>query len=115
MVNDVDVARLRRLAALRPEGYRVLSIYFDLDPTNFATAEARKSEITSALDVAGRMIEQGGRDPDALVAARADVERARAELANGFDAKGAQAVALFACGRPTCSSCSSCRGRSPPT
>src|SRR3954462_5871690 len=99
MVNDVDAARLRRLAALRHQGAKVLSVYLDLDPQNFATAEARTSEITSALDAAGRIVDEAGLEHDARVAARADVDRARAELLdNGLDAKGAQAVALFACG-----------------
>src|SRR4051794_16076539 len=99
MVNDVDAARLRRLAALRPQGAKVLSLYLDLDPANFATAEARASEITSALDAAGRMVDGAGLEHDARVAARDDVDRVRSELLdNGLDAKGAQAVALFACG-----------------
>src|SRR3954453_5394837 len=99
MVNDVDAARLRRLAALRSQGAKVLSVYLDLDPQNFATAEARTTEITSALDAAGRIVDEAGLEHDAQVAARADIDRARAELLdNGLDAKGAQAVALFACG-----------------
>ena len=99
LVNDVDAVRLRRLAALRPHGPKVLSLYLDLDPMTFATGEARKSEISSALDAAGRMVEEASLDHDARVAARADVERARAELqGNGLDAKGAQAIAVFLCG-----------------
>src|SRR4051794_794419 len=99
LVNDVDAPRLRRLASLKPPGARVLSLYLDLDPQNFATAEARKSEITSALDAAARMVDEAQLEHDARVAARADVDRARSELTgNGLDAKGAQAVALFACG-----------------
>src|SRR3954447_15428731 len=99
MVNDVDAARLRCLAALHPQGAKVLSVYLDLDPQNFATAEARASEITSALDAAGRMVDGAGLEHDARVAARDDVDRVRSELLdNGLDAKGAQAVALFACG-----------------
>src|SRR3954454_7998283 len=98
LVNDVDAARLRRLASLHPDGAKVLSLYLDLDPQNFATAEARKSEITSALDAAARMVDEADLDHDARVAARADVERARNELSDdGLDAKGARAVALFAC------------------
>jgi peptide chain release factor subunit 1 len=99
VVNDVDPGRLRRLASFRPDGCRVLSLYLDLDPTSFATSTARRSEITSALDAAARIVEESGLDHAALVAARADVQRARETLADGgLDAKGAQAVALFACG-----------------
>jgi len=99
LVNDLDAARLRRLAALKPDEGRVLSLYLDLDPTTFATAAARKTEITSALDAAARIVDETQLDHDARAAARADVERARAELAdNGLDAKGAHAIVLFACG-----------------
>jgi hypothetical protein len=99
VVNDVDAARLRRLAAFKPSGCRVLSVYLDLDPTTFGTSRARNSEITSALDAAARIVEESSLDHAALVAARADVERARVALADGgLDAKGAQAIALFACG-----------------
>src|SRR4051794_13686932 len=99
LVNDLDAARLRRLAALKPDDGRVLSLYLDLDPTTFATAAARKTEITSALDAAARIVDETQLDHDARAAARADVERARAELAdNGLDAKGAHAIVLFAGG-----------------
>jgi hypothetical protein len=99
VVNDVDAARLRRLAAFKPDGCRVLSLYLDLDPMSFGTSRARNTEITSALDAAARIVEESELDHAALVAARADVKRAREALADGeLDAKGAQAVALFACG-----------------
>ncbi|HEY3020850.1 MAG TPA: hypothetical protein VGJ32_11690 [Solirubrobacteraceae bacterium] len=99
LVNDVDAPRLRRLAALKPQGARVLSLYLDLEPTEFATAPARASELTSALDAAARMADEAGLEHDARVAIREDIERARAALLdNGLDAKGARAVAVFVCG-----------------
>jgi hypothetical protein len=99
VVNDVDPARLRRLAGLRAASARVLSLYLDLDPSEFGTIPARESEITSALDAARRVIDESGLEHDALVAARADVERIREALTDGaLDAKGARAVAVFACG-----------------
>jgi len=42
--------RLRRLASLRPDRGRVLSVFLGLDPSTFGTAEARASQITSVLD-----------------------------------------------------------------
>jgi hypothetical protein len=99
MATDVDTAQLRRLAGLRPEGAKVLSVYLDLDPAEFATAPARESEVTSALDAAARMAEESDLSHDALVTAREDIQRARQALApDALDAKGAGAVALFACG-----------------
>ncbi|HEY3189071.1 MAG TPA: host attachment protein [Solirubrobacteraceae bacterium] len=99
LVNDVDAGRLRRLAALKPQGARVLSLYLDLEPTEFATAPARETELTSALDAAARMADEANLEHDARVAIREDIERARtALLDDGLDAKGARAVAIFVCG-----------------
>jgi peptide subunit release factor 1 (eRF1) len=108
MVNDVDPDRLRRLAELRPGGAKVLSIYIDRNPETFASPRALMSEVHSALDEAGRRIESAGLDHDALVAARADLDRVREALleidndANesfdpALDLKGARALAVFAC------------------
>jgi peptide chain release factor subunit 1 len=99
LVNDVDVARLRRLAALRPQGARVLTLYLDLEPTEFATAPARESELTSALDAAARMADETDLSHDARVAVREDIERVRDALSvDGLDAQGARAIVVFACG-----------------
>src|SRR5947209_14005081 len=99
LVNDVDAARLRRLAGLRPKGAGVLSLYLDLEPTEFATPPARESELTSALDAAARLAEESALQHDALVAVREDIERVREALSgDGLDAKGARALAVFACG-----------------
>src|SRR4051795_12003767 len=99
LVNDVDAPRLKRLAGLRPQGGRVLSLYLDLEPTEFATAPARETELTSALDAAARMADESDLEHDALVAVREDIERVRDALSGDeLDAKGARAVAVFACG-----------------
>ena len=45
--------RLRELATLRPEGHKVLSLYLNLDPSEFPTPKARKTELDSLLDVVG--------------------------------------------------------------
>jgi peptide chain release factor subunit 1 len=93
--------RLRRLADIRPAHGRVLSVYFDLDPAQFATAEARASQITSVCDEAERLIDAGRDDlsHDELVALREDVRRVR----EAFDPQtmgsgGARGLAVFACG-----------------
>jgi peptide chain release factor subunit 1 len=98
LANDVDAPRLRRLAGLRPQGARVLSLYLDLEPSEFAGARARESELTSALHAAERIADGSSLDHDALVAVREDIERAREALsADDLDVSGARAVALFAC------------------
>src|SRR3954454_12957258 len=110
LANDVDHDRLRRLADLRPDGAKVLSLYLDRDPETFASPRALVSEAQSLLAEAVRKVEDAGLDHEALVAARADVERLREtllavsddderELLNpDLDLKGARGLALFACG-----------------
>jgi peptide subunit release factor 1 (eRF1) len=95
---ELDTATLRRLSGLRPEHGRVLSLYLDLDPSTFATPAARSSAITSLLDEAGRRARELELDHDAEVALREDVERAREFFETELSAKGAGAVAVFACG-----------------
>ncbi|ADB51863.1 hypothetical protein Cwoe_3445 [Conexibacter woesei DSM 14684] len=96
-VNDLDHGRLRRLAALHPEnGFKVLSVYMDLDPTSFGTPPARASQVSSLVDEAERRARHADLDHAALMALRADVGRVREYLRGDFSAKGAHALALFA-------------------
>lgn len=95
---DLDAVTLRRLSGLRAERGKVLSLYLDLDPSTFATPAARASAITSLLDEAGRRVRELDVDHGTEVALREDVERAREFLETGLSAKGAGAVAVFACG-----------------
>src|SRR3954452_22074813 len=92
--------RLRRLAEIRPGKGRVLSLYFDLDPAEFATAPARASQITSVLDEAAKLID--GRDDldhEEKVGLREDVERVRGLFdPQGMGAGGTRGIAVFACG-----------------
>ena len=52
--------RLRELASLRPEGHKVLSLYLNLDPSEFPTPKARKTELESLLDVVERAVRDDG-------------------------------------------------------
>src|SRR3954451_1835335 len=95
--NEVTTDRLRRLAEARPgEGGKVLSVYVDLDPSEFATGPARATAITSVLDEAERElrdapdVERGARE-----GLRSGLERVRTFLEQEFDASGAHGVALF--------------------
>lgn len=98
-LNDVDHARLRRLAALRAPAGKVLSVYLDLDPATFATHNARAAQITSLLDDADRRTRSDGLDRETHRALCDDVGRVRAFLqGEAFSAKGAHALAIFACG-----------------
>lgn len=87
--NQLSPDTLRRLAELRPQDGRVVSIYLNLDPTEFASGAARATAINSLLDEAGKL----ARDEDQSV--REDVDRVR-ELFKDFDFQGAHGVAIFA-------------------
>jgi peptide chain release factor subunit 1 len=85
--------RLRRLGALRPP-VPVLSLYLDLDPSQFGTIPARSSAVTSLLVEARRRVEEHDADHYAKVSLRGDVERAAAFFED-FDPKGARGAAVF--------------------
>ena len=71
---------LRTLAAARPERGRVLSVFLDLDPSQFATGDAKASAVNSALDDAERRIDAEDLDHDARMQLRAEVDRVRASV-----------------------------------
>src|SRR3954452_23544686 len=89
--NQLSSDTLRRLAQLRPDEGKVVSIYLNLDPTEFASGAARATAINSVLDQAAR----AAREEDPAV--REDVERVR-EVFKSFDFQGAHGVAVFANG-----------------
>jgi len=90
-------ATLRRLADLRVDNGRVLSVYLNLDPAGFATGAARSSAIRSLVDEADRLArdEDNGLDHDGRKALRSDVDRVR-EFLSRADLKGAHGMAVFA-------------------
>lgn len=89
--------QLRRLAELRLDRPVVLSLYLDLDPSEFATPPARATAVRSLLDEADRRV----RDRNNLSHQdRADLDatlrRASAFLERSLPTEGAHGVALFA-------------------
>jgi peptide chain release factor subunit 1 len=88
---------LRRLAEIRIDRPLVLSLYLDLEPSQFAVPRARASEVTSLLDQAERrareLHDELGHDERAEL--ERSVERAREFLEGDLDADGAHGVALF--------------------
>ena len=99
-VSDVDSERVRRLAEWRaPEGAKVLSVYLNLDPSELGTGEARATVITSALNEAGRRVDEAeGLSHEERTALREDVERLREQLTPDDLPQGAHGLAVFACG-----------------
>jgi len=82
--NTITRDRLRRLADVKPERGRVLSVFLNLDPTEFATPAARSTAITSVMTEAAHRVDQAdGLDHEERQALRADVDRVREALRPG--------------------------------
>src|SRR5215204_5406549 len=98
--NTITRGRLRRLAELRPERGLVLSVFFNLDPSEFATPAARATEVNSVVTAAAHKVDEyDGLEHDERQALRADVERVREVLRDSAIAtNGTHGLAVFACG-----------------
>ncbi|MGI8660850.1 MAG: hypothetical protein ACR2LH_07435 [Thermoleophilaceae bacterium] len=94
-LTNVNPDLLRELASWGRENGRVLTLVMDLDPSRFATAEARGSEISSLVDQAHRAVEAAGVARDELLALRERVDEARDYLESGDYASEARGLALF--------------------
>src|SRR3954466_4713158 len=96
-INELTENRLRELASIHANGdARVLSVFLNLDPTEFATPPARASEISSVIDDAHRRVrESDGLSHEARKGLEQDVERA-ASFLRDLSPKGAHGIALFA-------------------
>src|SRR3954470_17805105 len=96
-VSAPDRDQLRALAELRLDRPVVLSLYLNLDPSQFATPPARKSGVRSLIDEAERRVRDrnglAGEDKSAL---QMSLERAKGFLENDLPTDGAHALAVFA-------------------
>ena len=99
MATTITRDHLRRLAQIKPERGRVLSVILNLDPAEFATPPARSTAVTSVLTQAAHRIEEAdGLDHYERSALREDVERVReALMASDLAQNGTRAVAVYAC------------------
>src|SRR4051812_12792520 len=96
--NELNNAKLRELATLRPDGACVLSLFLNLDPSEFATPPARETEIRSLVDQAERALRDADNlSHDAKQGLKQDIARAR-EYLSAADFSGAHGMALFICG-----------------
>jgi peptide chain release factor subunit 1 len=96
-VSAPDRDQLRALAELRLDRPVVLSLYLNLDPSQFATPPARKSSIRSLLDEAERRVrERNALSHDDRAALHTSLERAKTLLENDLPTDGAHALAVFA-------------------
>jgi hypothetical protein len=89
---------LRRLAGVDVGQGCVLSVYVNLDPSEFATGPARSSALTSAADAASRAIEERDHlSHETRIALRQDVERIRGYVGSA-DFEGTRGLAIYAAG-----------------
>jgi peptide chain release factor subunit 1 len=87
--------RLRQLARARPEGHKVLSLYLNLDPSEFPTPRDRAVEVDSLLNAAESGLREDSLDHSQREELKRDLERLRSYFTNEFDAKGTRGVAVF--------------------
>jgi hypothetical protein len=96
-VSAPDRDQLRRLAELRLDRPVVLSLYLNLDPSQFATPPARKTSVRSLVDEAERRLREGDAfSHEDKVALQASLERVTTFLENDLPSDGAHGLALFA-------------------
>jgi hypothetical protein len=89
--------QLRSLAQLKLERPLVLSLYLDLDPSEFSTPPARATAVRSLLDEAERRLrERDQLSHDDRVALETTLRRAAGFLERELPTEGARGVALFA-------------------
>jgi peptide chain release factor subunit 1 len=99
MAEPITQTRLRALAEVRPERGRVLSVFLNLDPTEFATPPARASAITSVMTAAAHKVESKEElSHEERIALKQDVQRVRDVLAGSdLATNGTRGVAVYAC------------------
>ena len=97
-VSAPDRDQLRTLAELRLDRPVVLSLYLNLDPSEFATPPARKTAVRSLVDEAERRVREGrdGLSQEDKTGLQASLERVTALLENDLPSDGAHGLAVFA-------------------
>src|SRR5436190_8525110 len=87
--------RLRALAALRPDGHKVLSLYLNLDPSEFPTPRDRAVELDSLLGAVERELREDSLTHAQREALKRDLAHVRSFFEREFDASGTRGVAVF--------------------
>lgn len=97
--DQITPARLRRLAEVRPDQGMVVSLFLDLDPSEFSTPPARATAVASLITEANHRADAvAGLDPAQKAALHSDVDRARDALESAIaDGNGTRALAVYCC------------------
>jgi peptide chain release factor subunit 1 len=94
-VNEITDTTLRALSEVEADEPVVVSLFLNLDPSQFATAPARESQVNSLLNALGERIREGELSHDARTALEADRDRIERFLREDMDVSEAEAVAIF--------------------
>ncbi|HVE90809.1 MAG TPA: Vms1/Ankzf1 family peptidyl-tRNA hydrolase [Actinomycetota bacterium] len=89
--------RIRELARTKVDNARVISLYLNLDHTEFPTRKEWTSEMESLIDRAMREAQEGGLAQEVVEALKQDADRVRSWVTQEFDPKGVGSLAIFAC------------------
>src|SRR3954468_15479224 len=97
--NELNKEKLRELAQLRPaNGAGVLSLFLNLDPSEFATPPARETEIRSLIDYAETSLRDAANlSHEARESLKKDISRSRQYLA-AADFSCAHGLAVYCSG-----------------
>ena len=87
--------RLRELAGLRPQGHKVLSLYVNLDPSEFPTPRDRTVELESLFDVVEGGLRQDNLDHAQKEELKRDLQRVRSLFQGEFDYSGTRGAVVF--------------------
>src|SRR5215207_4609390 len=94
-VNELTDTVLRSLSEVEADEPVVVSLFLNLDPSEFATAAARESQINSLLSLLGERVRDGDLSHDAQEALAADRERIERFLREDVDVASADAIAIY--------------------
>jgi peptide chain release factor subunit 1 len=95
--NQLTEDSLRSLSEVEADEPVVISLFFDLDPAEFATAPARASQVSSLLSELDALLRDGDFSRDAMETLKVDRERIEAFLRDDdLDVGEAAALAIYA-------------------
>src|SRR3712207_3658524 len=94
-IRELDDDVLRLLSEVEADEPVVVSLFVDLDPSQFATAAARETQVNSLLSLLGERMRDGELSDDAQEALEADRERIERFLREELDPSEADAVAVY--------------------
>ncbi len=94
-VNELTNTVLRSLSEVEADEPVVVSVFLNLDPSEFATASARESQVNSLLGLLGDRVREGDLSQDAKEALEADRERIERFLREDLDVSDAEAIVIY--------------------